>query len=388
MPATQLIHIARTALVWTASLSLAATFALSGAQPARADYSASAETEAALADAQYRYQQAVNQLDYLNNQVFDAEVEYNRITDELNATIQAVADLQVTIEQKQVELADAQDVLADRIAASYRAGNSSTLEILLGATSFDDLVSRVYYASKISDADAAAIQDVKDIKAELEADQAALLEQQAYQEQLQAQQAEQIQVLNSQVASAESYAASLDSEVQELIAQRDAEIAAAAEAARIAAEEEAARQAAEAEAAAAASATASTGSSGGSTSSSGSSSGSSGGSSYAGAVANAYALIGTSYSTLDCSGLTSSAYNGSIPHSSSAQYSLVSGNGNLVGADGLSAGDLVFYARNGSIYHVGIYIGGGMIIDSIPSGGVQVRSLYFCDGFCGGGSPY
>jgi hypothetical protein len=29
-----------------------------------------------------------------------------------------------------------------------------------------------------------------------------------------------------------------------------------------------------------------------------------------------------------------------------------------------------------------------MIIDSIPSGGVQVRDLYFCDGFCGGGSPY
>ena len=55
--------------------------------------------------------------------------------------------------------------------------------------------------------------------------------------------------------------------------------------------------------------------------------------------------------------------------------------------DGLVAGDLVFYARGGSIYHVGLYIGDGYIIDSIPSGGVQVRTLYFCDGFCGGGSP-
>jgi peptidoglycan hydrolase CwlO-like protein len=368
--------------------------ACAGARRALGDegYSASAETEAALADAEYRYEQAVAQLNYLNDQVFQAEIVYNQITDDLNATIQAIADLQADIEQRQVELAEAQDVLAERVAASYRAGNASMLEVLLEATDFDDLLTRVYYAGKISDSDAQIIQTVKDIKAQLEADQAALREQQATQEQLLAEQAAQIEVLNSQVYAAESYAASLDSEVQALIAQRNAEIAAAAEAARIAAEEEAARQAAEAAAAA-------SGAGGGDYSDSGDSgytSSGSGGSSYtgtssggnAGAVGNAYSLIGTSYSTLDCSGLTSAAYGGSIPHSSSSQYSLVAGNGNLVGASGLSAGDLVFYERNGSIYHVGLYIGDGMIIDSIPSGGVQVRDLYFCDGFCGGGSPY
>jgi peptidoglycan hydrolase CwlO-like protein len=368
--------------------------ACTGARRALGDegYSASAETEAALADAEYRYEQAVAQLNYLNDQVFQAEIVYNQITDDLNATIQAIADLQADIEQRQVELAEAQDVLAERVAASYRAGNASMLEVLLEATDFDDLLTRVYYAGKISDSDAQIIQTVKDIKAQLEADQAALREQQATQEQLLAEQAAQIEVLNSQVYAAESYAASLDSEVQALIAQRNAEIAAAAEAARIAAEEEAARQAAEAAAAA-------SGTGGGDYSDSGDfgyTSSGSGGSSYtgtssgsnAGAVGNAYSLIGTSYSTLDCSGLTSTAYGGSIPHSSSSQYSLVVSNGNLVGASGLSAGDLVFYERNGSIYHVGLYIGDGMIIDSIPSGGVQVRDLYFCDGFCGGGSPY
>jgi peptidoglycan hydrolase CwlO-like protein len=368
--------------------------ACAGARRALGDegYSASAETEAALADAEYRYEQAVAQLNYLNDQVFQAEIVYNQITDDLNATIQSIADLQADIEQRQVELAEAQDVLAERVAASYRAGNASMLEVLLEATDFDDLLTRVYYAGKISDSDAQIIQTVKDIKAQLEADQAALREQQATQEQLLAEQAAQIEVLNSQVYAAESYAASLDSEVQALIAQRNAEIAAAAEAARIAAEEEAARQAAEAAAAA-------SGTGGGDYSDSGDSgytSSGSGGSSYtgtssgsnAGAVGNAYSLIGTSYSTLDCSGLTSTAYGGSIPHSSSSQYSLVVSNGNLVGASGLSAGDLVFYERNGSIYHVGLYIGDGMIIDSIPSGGVQVRDLYFCDGFCGGGSPY
>lgn len=392
--------LSRRSFVSAAALLLGA--ALTGpAARAFADegFSASAETEAALADAQARYQAALVQLDYLDNQVFDAEARYSEICVALDETIQAIADLQVVIEQRQAELAEAQDVLAERLAANYRAGTTGMLELLLNATDFDDLVSRLYYAGKVSDSDAEAIQNVKDIKAQLEADQAALQEQQAYQEQLQAEQAAQLEVLHAQVAEAESYAASLDGEVQALIAQRNAEIAAAAEAARIAAEEEAARQAAAAENAGGGYVDESTGEyvepSGGGDSggeSSGGSGGSSGGGGYqpASVVAAAYNYIGTPYSVLDCSGLTSAAYGDCgyyLYHQSGVQYNTVVSKGNLVGAGSLVPGNLVFYSRGGAIYHVGLYIGGGMIIDSIPNGGVQVRDLYFCDGFCGGGSP-
>ncbi len=388
--------LSRRSFVSAAALALgAAIFAPASRALADEGFSASAATEAALADAQVRYQAALNQIAYLNDQVFDAEAVYNDICAALDQTLQAIAELQATIEERQAELAEAQDVLADRLAASYRAGTSGMLDLLLNATDFDDLVSRLYYAGKVSDADAEAIQNVKDIKAQLEADQAALREQQAEQERLQAEQAAQLEVLHAQVAEAEAYAASLDGEVQALIAQRNAEIAAAAEAARIAAEEEAARQAA---AAAGAANNGGYGNESGGDYNGGGSSSSGGGSSWGGSsgyqpanvVAAGYNYIGTPYSVLDCSGFTSAAYGDCgyyIPHQSGAQYSIVAGKGNLVGADSLVAGNLVFYARGGSIYHVGMYIGGGMIIDSIPNGGVQVRSLYFCDGFCGGGSP-
>lgn len=345
-------------------------------------YSASAETEAALADAQARYEAAQEQLSYLNDLVFDAQVALDQTTDALNATIAQIAELQASIEQKQAELAAAQDVLAERMSASYQAGTAGMLDILLNAADFDDFVTRLYYANKVSDSDAAAIQDVKDIKASLEADQAALEEQRAAQEQLQAQQADELASLNDQVAAAEDYAASLDGEVQALIAQRNAEIAAAAEAARQAAEAEAERQAAAAQAAG----SSSYGWNGGGSSSSGGSSG------YqpASVVDAGYSYIGTPYSVLDCSGFTSAAYADCgyyLYHQSGVQYNTVASKGNLVGADSLVPGNLVFYSRGGSIYHVGLYIGGGYVIDSIPNGGVQVRSLYFCDGFCGGGSP-
>ncbi len=400
-------------------------------------------TQAALNDAEARYYAALEQIDYLNNLVFDAEAVYDQISTDLYYTVQRIEELQASIAQRQEELAVAQDVLSDRLAANYRAGKNEMLDVLLSASSFDDFVSRLYYAGKVSDADAEAIQNVKDIKAALEADEAALQEQRVQQEQLQAEQAAQLEVLNAQVAAAEDYAASLDWEVQALRAQKAAEEAAIAEAARRAAAEQAAAEAgytggsivegddgnyyyyieddsgssddgsggggsyvyAGSEAAAEA------GYTGGSIvegddgnyyyyiedDSGSSDDGSGGGGSYvyagsdmSSAVANAYKYIGTPYSSMDCSGLTSTAYGDSgvdIYHQSGVQYNHVATSGSgIKGAADLNEGDLVFYERNGSIYHVGLYIGGGKVIDSIPNGGVQIRDLYYCDGFVGGGS--
>lgn len=374
-----------------AAVALAAACPLVGSQA-----HATEATQAALNDAEARYYAALEQIDYLNNLVFDAEAVYDQISTDLYYTVQRIEELQASIAQRQEELAVAQDVLSDRLAANYRAGKNEMLDVLLSASSFDDFVSRLYYAGKVSDADAEAIQNVKDIKAALEADEAALQEQRVQQEQLQAEQAAQLEVLNAQVAAAEDYAASLDWEVQALRAQKAAEEAAIAEAARRAAAEQAAAEA---------------GYTGGSIvegddgnyyyyiedDSGSSDDGSGGGGSYvyagsdmSSAVANAYKYIGTPYSSMDCSGLTSTAYGDSgvdIYHQSGVQYNHVATSGSgIKGAADLNEGDLVFYERNGSIYHVGLYIGGGKVIDSIPNGGVQIRDLYYCDGFVGGGS--
>lgn len=73
--------------------------------------------------------------------------------------------------------------------------------------------------------------------------------------------------------------------------------------------------------------------------------------------------------SFDCSGLTMAAwaYAGvSLPHSSAGQY----GYGQFVPQSSLAPGDLVFYYS--PISHVGIYIGGGLIIHS-PHAGDVVR---------------
>ena len=94
------------------------------------------------------------------------------------------------------------------------------------------------------------------------------------------------------------------------------------------------------------------------------------------AVRTAYAQLGDPYrwggtgpGSFDCSGLTSFAWRAagvSLPHSSSAQYS----SGRRVSRSSLQPGDLVFFYS--PISHVGIYIGGGKMIDA-PHPGTSVR---------------
>lgn len=53
----------------------------------------------------------------------------------------------------------------------------------------------------------------------------------------------------------------------------------------------------------------------------------------------------------------------------------------------LKPADLVFFGSSPfNTYHVGVYVGDGQMIDSIPDGGVQQRFVY--DTFSGGGWPF
>jgi peptidoglycan hydrolase CwlO-like protein len=144
-----------------------------------------------------------------------------------------------------------------------------------------------------------------------------------------------------------------------------------------------------------------------------SSSSSDGGSSYSGStrsassasdvasfVANAYSIIGSGYSysgyywtgspsssVFTCSGVVDYAL-GRGPCSSSPkslQAEVAAGGGLVYSVSQLNYGDLVFYNCLGRYPgHVGIYIGNGNVIDSIPNGGVAIRDVNYMSVSCGG----
>ncbi|MEW6059423.1 MAG: C40 family peptidase, partial [Actinomycetota bacterium] len=110
------------------------------------------------------------------------------------------------------------------------------------------------------------------------------------------------------------------------------------------------------------------------------------------AIDAAYSVIGTPYVYgsadpnvgFDCSGLTmwSWAHAGvSLPHSSEMQYGVVP----HVAREDLQPGDLLFFYN--PIHHVGMYIGGGRMIDANhPGDVVNIRPVNW-DDFVGAGRP-
>ena len=104
----------------------------------------------------------------------------------------------------------------------------------------------------------------------------------------------------------------------------------------------------------------------------------------AAAVSFAKSQLGKPYSygasgpdSYDCSGLTMTSWRQggkSLPHSSRAQYSATA----RVALADIAPGDLVFYGS--PIHHVGIYVGGGQMVDAPHSGAyVRYASIYRSD---------
>lgn len=95
-------------------------------------------------------------------------------------------------------------------------------------------------------------------------------------------------------------------------------------------------------------------------------------------VGNPYVWGGTSLTNgADCSGFTMSIYKKygvSLPHHAASQAQL----GTKVSLGEAKPGDLVFYAKNGSINHVAIYIGNGQVIHaSSPKTGIKISSVNY-----------
>jgi peptidoglycan DL-endopeptidase CwlO len=104
------------------------------------------------------------------------------------------------------------------------------------------------------------------------------------------------------------------------------------------------------------------------------------------AVRYAYAQLGKPYQwggagpgSFDCSGLTMMAWQAagvSLPHLAQDQYDMTT----RIPLSDVLPGDLIFFGTPDDVYHEGIYIGGGQMIDAPATGlFVSISSIYWVD---------
>lgn len=304
-----------------------------------------------------RVEAEIRQLDIRLEQAIEA---YNGATLRLR-------QLEAAIDQNQRRLAiakaayrRAQRNLEQRLVTLYTEGEQTTLEVILGATSLDDLLERLDAADRISHEDARIVAQVRAARAEIAARERELERDRAAQRTLVAQRKAQKQSVEAQLAERRRLAASIKDEIARLQAEE------AARQRRLREEALRRQQATQAQATVVQVP---------STLSSPDGMGAAPSSSIGSAVVRAalsqlgvpYVWGGASPSGFDCSGLVVWAFaqagRPGLPHYTGALW----GMGVPVPYSQLAPGDLVFF-YGGS--HMGIYIGGGQFVHAPHTGDV------------------
>ncbi len=174
----------------------------------------------------------------------ETQVQISELNTQIDQTQADIESKQDEIDERQAQIEEKQERLGERMTSAYKSGAQGTLDLILSATTFDELTSSIFYLDKVSEAEREMIDEVKTLKAELETSKAELetqkadLEaQRADLEDLQAQQQQELSEARAKQQEAQDLVDGLSAEVQELMQQRDEEILAAQRAA-----EEARRQ--------------------------------------------------------------------------------------------------------------------------------------------------
>lgn len=206
---------------------------------------ATKETTDKLNAAQAQLDEVQAQLDSIANEYAALASKNAQTLNDIEGVQGQIDDTQAQIDEKKAELKKKRGDLSDRVSASYKSGGTNILSLLLASGSFEELVANAHYVEKINKSDRDAIEDIRTIQEELDAQKTELESQKADLEKLKDQQTAQMQDMQAKQQEVQTVLSGLSDDVKELMAQRDSEILAAAQA------EEAARKAAAAAAAAA-----------------------------------------------------------------------------------------------------------------------------------------
>jgi peptidoglycan DL-endopeptidase CwlO len=294
-----------------------------------------------------------------------ANIELDRIDTDLasNAKHLVAARKSLVVSQKRI---------ATRLRELYVNGEGdSTLEVILGASSLDDIIARLDAIERVSSQDAQILRTVKRYRKEVEARRANLQDARSDQARIVAERAAQRSSIESRLAERAQMLASVKDEIAQLQAEERARQA------RLEAEARARLQAQQAAALASVNETVDAGFDpavipvapppDGSKASE--------------VIAIAVQYLGIPYvwggaspwQGFDCSGLTTYVFAQigiSLPHHAASQYNY----GTPVSQDDLQPADLVFFNGLG---HMGMYIGGGQFIHAPHTGDVvKISSIY------------
>lgn len=321
-------------------------------------------------ETQAEFNRIQSQVEKIDSQLEIVVEQYNDSAIELNKTQRELKLVAAKLNAAQKIMSDKQALINKRFEHAYRQGSLQFIEVLLDTRSIEQFVYYLELLERQSEQDAKVIEQYKDLKEEISKQNAVLLKKEKEQKALLAQIKAKRDKIALQLKERNALLAKVRGELARharLEAQRQAKL------------KKSIKQRYGLVARATTVSSRSTVVSRGEN---------------RGVVSIAMSEMGKPYSwgaegpnSFDCSGFTKYVYGKlgvSLPHSSRAQY----GSGQRVSMNELKSGDLVFFARGGTISHVGIYVGGGNFIHAPRTGDVvKISSINEHGGYVGAVRP-
>lgn len=119
------------------------------------------------ADIQSQISTVENTLEVLGNYIYELRVDIKACEDD-------IAVKEDEIEKKRIEIEEGKDAFLKRLRAMYIAGDDTYASVVLGSTDFYDMLMKVELVKRVAGYDKQLIDDLYDLKKQLEAEEVAL----------------------------------------------------------------------------------------------------------------------------------------------------------------------------------------------------------------------
>ncbi len=134
-----------------------------------------AENEKNIKDTQKQQEEIRNEMTGIKKEIEDLNVkisgyedEIYDLTSQIDETEKSIEDAETKIEEAQRDLDEKEDLLEKRLVASYKAGDTSYLDVLLSSDSLTSFLSNYYMIEELAKYDTQLIEEVKETKTQIE----------------------------------------------------------------------------------------------------------------------------------------------------------------------------------------------------------------------------
>ena len=177
------------------------------------------ETKEELNEIKEEKSETMKQVEELNSKISEYQVQIDELDGKISSLNTKISEAESQIEKKEQDYSENQKLLEDRLVATYEAGETSYLDVILASNGITDLISNYYLVTEVATNDAELLERIQNEKKEIEEAKESLV---SSKEELATSKASKQSIatqLKSSKAEKDSYVAKLSSEEKETQSQ-------------------------------------------------------------------------------------------------------------------------------------------------------------------------